>query len=61
MLFYSRFNSKLLYYDTLKPLYNYQRPGQTKTEAAYKYRQTEACKEYSRRYYLTRKEQRQQV
>ena len=34
------------YYDTLKPLYNYQRPGQTTGE----YEQTEACKESKRKY-----------
>jgi len=34
------------YYDTLKPLYNYKRPGQTASE----YRQTEAGKELNRLY-----------
>ena len=52
------------FYDTLKPLYNHQRPGQTQT--AYEqseagkatkraYRQTDARKAYRRAYYLKMK------
>ena len=37
------------YYDTLKPFYNNNRPGQTKKE----YRQTEAYKEIQRKYRQT--------
>jgi predicted GIY-YIG superfamily endonuclease len=43
------------YYDTLKPLYNNRRPGQTKKEISKKYNQTEAGKEAQRRYYLKKK------
>jgi hypothetical protein len=48
------------FYDTLKPLYNYKRPGQTKKEwyssdagkISYKIRhKSEAYKEYMRAYY----------
>jgi predicted GIY-YIG superfamily endonuclease len=47
------------YYDTLKPFYNRQRPGQTKKEYKRKYRQTEACKEsqrkWNKKYYAAKK------
>ena len=36
------------YYDTLKPFYNKQRPGQTEKEYKKKYRQTEAYKQSQR-------------
>ena len=38
------------YYDTLKPLYNIYRPGQTHTEYNRAYRQSERGKEYERLY-----------
>jgi hypothetical protein len=37
------------YYDTLKPFYNNNRPGQTPKESKRKYLQTEAGKEYKRK------------
>ena len=41
------------WYDTLKPLYNMQRPGQTEKESQRKYYQTEVRKESQRRYQQT--------
>lgn len=46
------------WYDTLKPLYNRQRPGQTwkeykQTEARKEYQQTDAYKDYQRKYNQT--------
>jgi hypothetical protein len=41
------------FYDTLDPLYNYQRPGQTKKEAQKAYNQTDKYKEYRNAYQQT--------
>ena len=41
------------YYDTLKPFYNNNRPGQTQKEFQKKYKQTEAGKEAQRKYRQT--------
>ena len=48
------------YYDTLMPLYNYKRPGQTKKEYAKEWRKTEHAKEKhrieQRAYYYRKKD-----
>ena len=41
------------WYDTLTPLYNYMRPGQTRAE----YKKTEVCKLQAQRYYQAHKQE----